>query len=163
MVHEDPPPGTRCTPEITRRIADAVRLGSALKWAAAGVGVSSKLARRWRDQGAVDDSMGADTCYSAFYLALQAAEADLESRLVRKWTKALEEVEGGWKGIEAFLQKRFKDDWGKAPVELQAQVLDLRKSPEFTELVRMIVATMPPEKQIELSEFLDKLSENDEE
>jgi hypothetical protein len=134
-----------------------------MKWAAASIGVSFKLARRWRDQGQVDDSMETDSCYRLFYTELEKAESELEQRMVSKWTAALESKEDGWKGIMQFLEKRFRDEWGKAPVEINASVIDIRKSPEFKTLVAMILQTVPADKQVELSEYLDKLAVNDEE
>lgn len=154
MVHDPIPPNCKLTHELQEKICRAVSLGSQFKWACLGSGLRENLGRKYRDQGEIDASMGTKSVFADFYLAVKDAEAQLEMRLVKKWTEALEQKEDGWKGIMAFLEKRFKQEWGKAPVELNAQVLDLRKSPEFTQLVAMISEMLPADKQEELSELL---------
>jgi len=157
MVHE--PVANNCLLDDSKakRICEAIEAGSSFRYAAQSVGVSPQTARKWRDQGQLDDAMGADSAYRNFFLAVQLAEGALERRLTDRWVKALEEDEDGWKGIQAFLEKRYKDEWGKAPVELQAQILDLKKTPEFHELIKLISQIVPPEKQEELSLELGKL------
>ena len=154
MVHDSTGSRLVLNAEKQDRICRALKLGCSFKWACVGAGVHDRTGHKWLQQGELDHSMGAETVYADFYTAVKEAESDLEARLVSKWTEALEKKEDGWKGIMAFLEKRFKEDWGKAPVDIHASVLDLRKSPEFTQLVAMISNMLPPEKQVELSELL---------
>jgi len=155
MVHHDPVEARMILNEDNiAKVAGFIRRGVPFKAACNIAGIHSAKIYDWMKQGELDHSMGSDSRYSQFFLAVKEAEGNLEERLVSKWVNSLEKKEDGWKGIKEFLEKRFKDEWGKAPTEINAHVLDLRKAPEFTELVRMIMATLPPEKQIELSELL---------
>jgi hypothetical protein len=111
--------------------------------------------------GEQDAYLDISTSHRDFYEAVKKAEADLEHRLTERWVKALEFDDDGWKGIENYLSKRFKDDWGKSPVEIHQSVTDLRKTPEFNEIIKLIMEYVPDDKQVELSDKLNKLMEKD--
>lgn len=148
-------PTQKLTPKVRDQICLAVEKGSCFKYAAQGARVAFRQAKRWMDLGEQSEMLGVDDVYADFYRAVKEAESRLEAKLAERWQKAVMDEPDGWKGCEAFLSKRFRDEWGKNSVDTNVNITgDIRKSPEFQKILTLITTMVPEEKQIELSEQL---------
>lgn len=148
-------PSYRLNAEVMERIATAVENGSTFKWAAEGARVGYKTAVRWMELGEQSYALGVKDIYADFYRAVREAESRLEAKLAERWKTAVLNEPDGWKGCEALLSKRFRNEWGKNTIDTNVNITgDIRKSPEFRKIVDLITTLVPEEKQIELSEQL---------
>lgn len=148
-------PTTRLNQAVIDQICLAVEKGSCFKYAAEGARVGYRSARKWLHLGEQSDALEIDDIYAHFYRSVKEAEARLEAKLANRWRAAVMDEPDGWKGCEAFLAKRFRDEWGKNTVDTNVNLTgDIRKSPEFRQIINLITAMVPEDKQIELSEQL---------
>ena len=145
---------SRCTPERIQKIKDFVSNGASFTGACRAALINPSTARDWLTQGELEFNAGIASEFADLYAAVRVAEGELEEKLTRRWTTSLLEDENGWKGIESYLARRFKDDWGKSSLEIQASVTDLRKSPEFNAIVALVLQYVPPENQEALARDL---------
>lgn len=95
---------TSLTPEVQKRICDAIRAGNYLEAAAAYAGVSTETVRLWLIRGK-DEGSG---IYWDFCTAYAKAEADSEVSLVADWRAGAKK---DWRASRDLLARRFPDRW----------------------------------------------------
>lgn len=95
---------TKLTPEVQKRIVDAIAAGNYYETAAAYGGVSYDAFNEWMTKGA----SGAGP-YRQFRQAVEAAAAQAEVSVVAQWKKAVPE---SWQAGRDFLARRYPDRWG---------------------------------------------------
>lgn len=145
---------SRCTPERIKKIQEFIANGASFTGACRAALINPSTAKEWLTQGELEYNAGIASEFNDFFCAVKLAEAELEHKLTKRWTTSLLEDENGWKGIESYLARRFKDEWGKTSLEIEASVTDLRKSPEFNAIVALILQYVPVENQEALARDL---------
>lgn len=99
-------------------VVDLVRAGMRPHKAGEAVGLSRKTVNGWMNRGANElariekgeEPIEVEKPYAEFAQNLVKAEAESQAGLVLAWFK--EARQGDWKAAQAFLSKRFPDEWG---------------------------------------------------
>lgn len=99
-------------------IIDLVRAGMRPSKAGQAVGLSRATVLTWINRGVAEqarieegqDPNPEEHVYMQFSVDLAKAEAESQAGLVLAWFK--EARQGDWKAAQAFLAKRFPDEWG---------------------------------------------------
>lgn len=99
-------------------IIDLVRAGMRPSKAGQAVGLSRQTVSHWINRGIAEqvriedgqDPLEEEEVYLNFTIDLAKAEAESQAGLVLAWFK--EARQGDWKAAQAFLAKRFPDEWG---------------------------------------------------
>jgi len=97
---------SKLTPEIQKKIIEAIKAGNYYEAACAYAGVSYSTLRGWIVKGEKAKSGK----YLKFLEAVRQAEAEAEARIVLQWQKAMPE---DWRAAQAFLERRYPERWGK--------------------------------------------------
>ena len=97
---------SKLTPEIQKKIIEAVKAGNYYEAACAYAGVSYSTLRGWIVKGEKAKSGK----YLKFLEAVRQAEAEAEARIVLQWQKAMPE---DWRAAQAFLERRYPERWSK--------------------------------------------------
>lgn len=97
---------TKLTPDVHKRIVDAVATGNYYEAACGYAGVSYQTLRNWIQRGEAAKSGR----YFEFLEALTRAEAQCEVRMVAQWQAAMPE---DWRAIRDFLERRHNGRWGR--------------------------------------------------
>ena len=95
------------TPEVQKRICDAIRAGNYYQAACAYAGIGYSTFRRWMTMGE-EAKRGK---YREFWEAVTRAELEAEARLVAQWQQ---HMPNDYRAIRDFLERRFPERWGKA-------------------------------------------------
>jgi len=107
---------TKLTPEISKRICDAVRAGNFISVAARYAGVSEYTVHQWISRGRGEhQTLPASAIYVQFVRDLDEAEAGGEVAAVLHWRSAMPK---DWHSAEKWLQTRYADRWGTKPPEM---------------------------------------------
>lgn len=99
-------------------VVDLVRAGMRPSKAGEAVGLSRKTVNGWINRGSTEiariekgeEPTEIERPYAEFAQNLIKAEAESQAGLVLAWFK--EARQGDWKAAQAFLAKRFPDEWG---------------------------------------------------
>jgi len=94
------------TPEIEKKILDAIRIGNYYEAACAYAGINIRTFYRWMEKG--EKAKSGEFCQ--FCHAVKQAEGDAEARIVAQWTSKTPE---DWRAAQAFLEHRYPERWGK--------------------------------------------------
>lgn len=106
---------TRLTPELSKRICDAIRAGNYLTVAARYCGVSPTVVHEWIARGRGEHSrMPRAKVYTDFANAVDEAEAGAEVAAVLHWRSAMPK---DWHSSEKWLKVRQPERWGEKPPE----------------------------------------------
>ena len=97
---------SKLTPEIEKKILDAIRIGNYYEAACAYAGINIRTFYRWMENGEKAKSGK----YCQFCHAVKQAEGDAEARIVAQWTSKTPE---DWRAAQAFLEHRYPERWGK--------------------------------------------------
>jgi len=97
---------SKLTPEITKRLIEAIRAGNYYEAACAYAGIGYSTFRAWMIKGEKAKSGK----YREFMEAIKKAEYEAEARLVAQWQKHMPE---NWQAIATFLERRYPERWGK--------------------------------------------------
>jgi transposase len=97
---------TKLTPEVQKRIIDALRAGNYVETAAAYAGIGRQTLYDWLHRGA-KEGKGA---YHEFHEAVEKALAESEVRDVALIAKA---AEAQWQAAAWRLERRAPERWGK--------------------------------------------------
>jgi len=113
---------TKLTPELQRKITDAIRAGNYMETAAAYAGIHKDTLYAWLKRGARDKSPKSP--YRQFSDAVEKALAEAEVRDVALIAKAAEKE---WQAAAWRLERKFPDRWGRkdrvqADIRHQGQV-----------------------------------------
>lgn len=106
---------TDLTPEVQRRICDAILSGMHLSPAAEANGVPAETAGEWMRRGENRHKTRPENAlYAQFAAAVREAEAQCERAAVVYWRQ---QIPDNWQAARDFLARRFPARW--APVEKQ--------------------------------------------
>lgn len=97
---------SKLTPEVEKKIIDAIRLGNYYEAACAYAGISYTTFYRWMERG----KQAKSGKYCKFCKAVKQAEGDAEARIVSQWVSKTPE---DWRAAQAFLEHRYSERWGK--------------------------------------------------
>lgn len=91
---------TKRTPEVEKRILDALRVGATQKDAAAAAGIG---------ENTLDDWKRAD---QDFRDAVTRAEGACAARMAARLYQEAAKDEGDWRAAESWLKRRRRSEWG---------------------------------------------------
>jgi transposase len=97
---------SKLTPELTKKLCDAIKAGNYYDTACQYVGIDYSTFRRWMNRG---DKAKTGEFYD-FCNAIKKAEAEAEYRMVALWQQ---QVADDWKASRDFLERRYPDKWGR--------------------------------------------------
>lgn len=110
---------SKLTPEVKKRLLDAIRAGNYYEAACQYAGISYATFWRWMQQG--ENAKSGQ--YRDFREAIIAAEAEAEVRMVAQWQA---QIPDDWRAARDFLARRFPQRWA------QQQTIDLQHAGEVT-------------------------------
>jgi hypothetical protein len=90
---------TKYTPEVQRRIVEALTAGASRRDAAHYAGIDARQFQRWLHR------------FAAFAAAVQEAEAGVAVRAALTVRQAFSD--GDWRAASWWLERRRREDWGK--------------------------------------------------
>ncbi len=90
------------------QILAGIRAGCYPEQAAQAAGVSASTFYAWKARGEREKTGR----YRDFLEELRKAEAEAERNAVEIWRSAIDD-EGDWRAAQAFLERRFRDRWGR--------------------------------------------------
>ena len=100
---------TDLTPEIQKRICDAMLAGNHLSVAAQATGVPAPTAEEWLRRGENrQQNRPNNATYAAFAAAVRSAEAECERNVVLYWRS---QIPDNWPAARDFLARRFPSRW----------------------------------------------------
>lgn len=91
---------TKYTPEIEKKICDALADGCTRKAAYGCAGISQPTFLEWLEK------------YPDFFNSITRAEADAEARFTKAIYKAATSYNSDWRAAESWLKRRRRDEWG---------------------------------------------------
>lgn len=104
------------TPRRVNVVMNGLEMGLSRRAACALVGITQQSYQNYRSKGAKDIEP-----YRTFVDLMEIAEARSETRLVAGWQR---HTQDSWQAAQAFLAKRFSQEWGdKRVIELSATQL----------------------------------------
>jgi transposase len=96
---------TKLTPEVQKRICDAIKAGNYYEAAAAYADVDYRTFRNWMERG----EKAGSGIYFQFFQSVARAEAEAEVRIVAQWQQQIPE---NWAAARDFLARRHPERWG---------------------------------------------------
>ncbi len=102
---------SKLTPEITKRLTEAIRAGNYYEAACAYAGIAYSTFREWMVRGEKAKSGK----YREFVEAITQAEYEAEVRMVALWQKHMPE---DYRAIRDFLERRYPDRWGRRKLDV---------------------------------------------
>jgi len=102
---------SKLTPEITKRLTEAIRAGNYYEAACAYAGIAYSTFREWMVRGEKAKSGK----YREFMEAIKKAEHEAEVRMVAMWQKHMPD---NWQAIATFLERRYPDRWGRRKLDV---------------------------------------------
>jgi len=97
---------SKLTPEITKRLTEAIRAGNYYEAACGFAGIHYSTFRKWMIKGEKAKSGK----YREFFEAVTRAEYEAEVRMVAQWQKHMPE---DYRAIRDFLERRHPERWGQ--------------------------------------------------
>ena len=97
---------SKLTPEVTKRLTEAIRAGNYYEAACGYAGIHYSTFRKWMIKGEKAKSGK----YREFFEAVTRAEYEAEVRMVAQWQKHMPE---DYRAIRDFLERRYPDRWGR--------------------------------------------------
>lgn len=97
---------TRCTPEVTQRVADAIRGGNYANVAAQYAGIGESTYYEWLQRGREGESP-----FAEFAEAIKEAEAQAEVRNMALIQQAAQA--GTWQASAWYLERRYPSRYGR--------------------------------------------------
>jgi len=97
---------SKLTPEVTKRLVEAIRAGNYYEAACAYAGIGYSTFRVWMIKGEKAKSGK----YREFIEAIKKAEYEAEARMVALWQEHMPE---DYRAIRDFLERRYPERWGK--------------------------------------------------
>jgi len=98
------------TKEIKQKILREIINGNFVNVACSLAGVQNTLYEEWIRLGKKDRLNNIESEYSKFLSEIELAEAMLENYFVKNWYDL---APNSWTACKTFLEKRFKNRWGK--------------------------------------------------
>ncbi len=102
---------SKLTPEVTKRLTEAIRAGNYYEAACAYAGIHYSTFRKWMQKGETAKSGK----FREFFEAVTRAEYEAEVRMVALWQKHMPE---DYRAIRDFLERRYPDRWGRRKLDV---------------------------------------------
>lgn len=102
---------SKFTPEIKKKLLDAIRAGNYYEPACAYAGIDYSTFRNWMKKG----EKAKKGVFLEFFQEVRQAEAEAEARMVLLWQKQMPE---NWPAIRDFLERRYPERWGRRSVDV---------------------------------------------
>lgn len=99
---------TKCTPEVRKKIVDALKAGNYAEVACRAAGIGESTYYQWIARGRADAEAGRQTVYAEFAEAVKEADARAEQYAVAMVLKAMPT---NWQAAMTFLERRFPKRW----------------------------------------------------
>ena len=103
---------TKLTPEVIKRLTEAIRAGNYYEAACAYAGIHYSTFRKWMQKGETAKSGK----FREFFEAVMRAEYEAEVRMVALWQKHMPE---DYRAIRDFLERRYPDRWGRKRLDIE--------------------------------------------
>ena len=103
---------SKLTPEVTKRLTEAIRAGNYYEAACAYAGIAYSTFREWMVKGEKAKSGK----YREFMEAVKKAEHEAEVRMVAMWQKHMPD---NWQAIATFLERRYPERWGRKRLDIE--------------------------------------------
>jgi hypothetical protein len=97
---------SKLTPELTKRLVDAIKAGNYFETACSYVGIDYSTFRKWMVKG---EKAKAGVFFDFFH-TIKKAESEAEYRMVAQWQT---QIADDWKASRDFLERRYPDRWGR--------------------------------------------------
>lgn len=91
---------TKRTPEVEKRILDALRVGATQRDAAAAAGIDETTLWRWKE------------AFADFAESVTRAEGACAARMAARIYQEATKDDGDWRASESWLKRRRRDEWG---------------------------------------------------
>lgn len=121
---------TKLTPELQRRLCDAIAAGNYYQAACGYAGISYSKFREWMIRGKKQRKGQ----FREFREAVQKAQYDAEVRIVAQWQAHMPD---NWQACRDFLARRFSDRWAerteikhKGKVGVEMEIVEVLKDAE---------------------------------
>jgi transposase len=95
---------SKLTPEVKKRLLDAIRAGNYFEPACVYAGITYRTFRNWMERG--EEAKSGE--YFQFFHEVTRAEAEAEARMVAQWQA---QVPNDWRAAKDFLARRYPDRW----------------------------------------------------
>jgi hypothetical protein len=132
---------SKLTPALQQKVCDAVRVGNGFDVAAGFAGIDKTTFHRWMKRGA----RATRGLYRDFYLAVQKASSDAETRALAIVNKAAPE---DWRAAAWFLERKSPERWGRREHhEVDANIkgtVKVTADDAVAELTRLLAARTAP-------------------
>lgn len=129
---------SKCTPETIQKLADYIRAGVAIKYAAEACGISPDAFHLWMREGKKDfESENPHTAYANFFTTIAGIRAEFIKEAVDNIKKA-GRTNKNWQANTWLLEKLYAAGYGKDSTE----VLQLAKDME--QIKRILGAELDP-------------------
>lgn len=109
---------TKLTPEVTKRLCDAIRAGNHFEVACTYAGIDYTTMRKWMLAG----EKAKTGALFEFFEAVRKAESECEIKVVALWQT---QIPANWQAARDFLERRYPHRWGrreKSNVEIGGEV-----------------------------------------
>ena len=103
---------SKLTPEVTKRLTEAIRAGNYYEAACGYAGIHYSTFRKWMQKGEAAKSGK----YREFFEAVTRAEYEAEVRMVAQWQKHMPE---DYRAIRDFLERRYPERWGRKRLDIE--------------------------------------------
>lgn len=120
---------SKLTPEVKKRLIDAVKAGNYFEAACRFAGISLSTFYRWIERGQRSRSGE----FREFWEELTRAEAEAEARMVAQWQA---QIPQDWRAARDFLARRFPERWAskdKIDLEHSGEVMQRHDTSRITE------------------------------
>ena len=95
---------SKLTPEVKRRLVDAVKAGNHITRACEYAGINKVTYYRWKAKASTSKSGE----YFDLLQELEEAESEAQVRMVAQWQS---QIPTDWRAAREFLARRFPDEW----------------------------------------------------
>lgn len=120
---------SKLTPEVKKRLIDAIKAGNYIEPACRFAGIAPATFYRWMERGARASSGE----FREFWEELTRAEAEAEARMVAQWQA---QIPQDWRAARDFLARRFPERWAskdKIDLEHSGEVMQRHDTSRITE------------------------------
>ncbi len=147
---------SKLTPEITKRLTEAIRAGNYYEAACAYAGIHYSTFRKWMQKGETAKSGK----FREFFEAVTRAEYEAEVRMVALWQKHMPE---DYRAIRDFLERRYPDRWGRKRLDyVKYEVDQLSGGSEGDTAIKDFLKAVKPSEEDIKALFANEVTEDEE-
>ena len=120
---------SKLTPEVKKRLIDAIKAGNYYEPACKFAGIDYSTFRKWMQKG----EQAKSGQYFEFFEEVTRAEAEAEARMVAQWQSQIPQE---WRAARDFLARRYPERWAqkdKIDLEHSGEVVQRHDTVRITE------------------------------